>query len=45
MLTEILGMLKNSNLNNETSTFPPPDAANPPQASDAGDSLGVAGSG
>jgi hypothetical protein len=28
MLTEILGMLKNSNLNNETSTFPPPDAAN-----------------
>jgi hypothetical protein len=44
MLTEILGMLKNSNLNNETSTSAPPDAANPTQASDAGDSLRVAGS-
>jgi hypothetical protein len=45
MLTEILNMLKQSNRNNVQSTLLPPEAANPPQAFDAGDPIGVAGSG
>jgi hypothetical protein len=45
MLTKILDMLKQSNRSNVQSTLLPPEAANPPQASDAGDPIGVAGSG
>jgi hypothetical protein len=45
MLTEILDMLKQSNCSNLQSTLLLPEAANPPQVSDAGDSQGVAGSG
>jgi len=45
MLTEILDMLRQSNRGNVQSTLLPPDAANPPQVFDAGDPIGVAGSG
>jgi hypothetical protein len=45
MLTEILDMLKQSNRSNVQSTLLPPEAANPPQVFDAGDPIGVAGSG
>jgi hypothetical protein len=45
MLTEILDMLKQSNLSNVQSTLLSPEVANPPQVFDAGDSQGVAGSG
>jgi len=45
MLTEILDMLKQSNLSNVQSTLLSPEVANPPQVFDASDSQGVAGSG
>jgi hypothetical protein len=45
MLTEILDMLKQSNRSNVQSTLLLPEAANPPQVFDAGDPIGVAGSG
>ena len=44
LLTEILGMLKNSTLNND-SLPTQPEVVNPPQVQDAGGSIGVAGHG
>jgi len=45
MLTEILDMLRQSNRGNVQSSLLPPEVANPPQVFDAGDPIGVAGSG